>query len=205
FDDVEYTTDPAETLQKAQELFGEEHDVKWYDPMGYINNYSIAVKSDFAEENDVETLTDLVEYADQITLVTDNSWIERDNDGYTGFQDTYNYKFSDARGMDAALMYKGIDSGELDVVTAYTVDPQLIEYDLTVLEDDKEFFPPYEGSLVARNEVVDEYPEIDEILETLEDTIDTETMTELIHEVDIEERSVTEVTEEFLDENDLLD
>src|SRR5699024_2865236 len=100
--------------------------------------------------------------------------------------------------MDAALMYKGIGSGELDVVTAYTVDPQLIEYDLKVIEDDKEFFPLYEGSLVARNEVIDEYPEVNDIIESLEDTIDTETMTELIHEVDIEERSVTEVTEEFL-------
>src|SRR5699024_7519 len=205
FEDVEYTTDSEETLEKAQELFGEEHDVKWYDPIGYVNNYSIAIKDDFAEENNIETLTDLGEYADQLTLGTDNAWIERDNDGYAGYKDTYGYSFKDARGMDAALMYKGIDSGELDVVTAYTVVPQLIEYDLKVIEDDKEFFPPYEGSLVARNEVIDEYPEVNDIIESLEDTIDTETITELIHEVEIEERSVTEVTEEFLDENDLLD
>src|SRR5699024_10760519 len=141
----------------------------------------------------------------QLTLGTDNAWIERDNDGYAGFKETYGYSFADARGMDAALMYKGIESGELDVVTAYTVDPQLIEYDLKVIEDDQEFFPAYEGSLVARNEVVDEYPEIDDIIKELEDTIDTEKMTELIHEVDIEKRSVTEVAQEFLEENNLLD
>lgn len=205
FDDVEYTTDPEETLKKAQKLFGEEYDVKWYDPIGYINNYSIAVTNNLAVENDIETLTDLGDYADQLTLGTDNAWIERDNDGYAGFKETYGYSFADARGMDAALMYKGIDSGELDVVTAYTVDPQLIEYDLKVIEDDQEFFPPYEGSLVARNEVIDEYPEIDDIMTELEDTVDTEKMTELIHEVDIEKRSVTEVAEEFLQENDLLD
>lgn len=204
FDDVEYTTDPEETLKKAQKLFGEEYNVKWYNPIGYINNYSIAVTNDYAVENDIETLTDLGDYADQLTLGTDNAWIERDNDGYAGFKETYGYSFADARGMDAALMYKGIDSEELDVVTAYTVDPQLIEYDLKVIEDDQEFFPPYEGSLVARNEVIDEYPEIDDIMTELEDTVDTEKMTELIHEVDIEKRSVTEVAEEFLQENDLL-
>lgn len=140
FDDIEYTTDPAETLEKAQTLFGEKYDVKWYDPVGYINNYSIAVKKDFADKNNVETLTDLEPFVKDLTLGTDNAWIERENDGYTGFKDSYGYEFADARGMDVALMYKGIDNGDLDVVTAYTVDPQLKEYDLTVMEDNKHFF-----------------------------------------------------------------
>src|SRR5699024_9914927 len=204
FDDVEYTTDAEETLEKAKKLFGEEHDIKWYNPIGYTNNYSIAIKKELAEEKDINALSDLGNYANELILGTDNSWIERDNDGYEGFKDTYGYAFKDASGMDASLMYKGIDSGEIDVVTAYTVDPQLIEYDLEVIEDDEEFFPPYEGSLVARNEVVDEYPEINDIIESLEDSIDTEKMTELIHEVDIEEKSVTEVSQDFLEENDLI-
>ena len=205
FDDVEYTTDAEETLEKAKKLFGEEHDIKWYNPIGYTNNYSIAIKKELAEEKDINALSDLGNYANELILGTDNSWIERDNDGYEGFKDTYGYAFKDASGMDASLMYKGIDSGEIDVVTAYTVDPQLIEYDLEVIEDDEEFFPPYEGSLVARNEVVDEYPEINDIIESLEDSIDTEKMTELIHEVDIEEKSVTEVSQDFLEEIDLIE
>ena len=205
FDDVEYTTDPAETLEKAQTLFGEEYDIKWYDPIGYINNYSIAIKNDFAEENNIETLTDLGKYASDLTLGTDNAWVERDNDGYTGFQETYGYEFDDARGMDVALMYKGIEGGDLDVVTAYTVDPQLIEYDLTVVEDDKHFFPPYEGSLVATNEVIDEYQEIDDILASISGTADTEEMTDLIYQVDVEEKSIEEVAEAFLKEKGMLE
>jgi len=205
FDNVEYTTDPAETLDKAQTLFGEEYDIKWYDPIGYINNYSIAIKNDFAEENNIETLTDLGKYASDLTLGTDNAWIERDNDGYTGFQETYGYKFDDARGMDVALMYKGIEGGELDTVTAYTVDPQLIEHDLTVVEDDKHFFPPYEGSLVATNEVIDEYQKIDDILASISGTVGTEEMTDLIYQVDVEEKGIKEVAEAFLKEKGMLD
>lgn len=205
FDEVEYTTDPAKTLEQAQTFFGKEHDIKWYDAVGFINNYSIAIKRDFAEENNIETLTDLKEYAEELTLGTDNAWIERDNDGYVGFQETYGYEFGDARGMDVALMYKGIANDDLDVVTAYTVDPQLKEYDLKVLEDDQQFFPPYEASLVARNEVIEEYPEIDEVLESIVGTISTEEMTDLIYEVDIEERSVKEVAEEFLQEKGMLE
>lgn len=205
FDEVEYSTDPEKTMEQAQSFFGEEHDIKWYDAMGFTNNYSMAIKREFAEENNIETLTDLEEFADDLVLGTDNAWIERDNDGYQGFKETYGYEFADAKGMDVALMYKGIDKGELDVVTAYTVDPQLKEYDLKVLEDEENFFPPYEASLVAKNEVVDEYPEINDILESLVGSIDTEEMTDLIYEVDIEERSVEEVAIEFLQEKGMLE
>ncbi|MGY0693766.1 ABC transporter substrate-binding protein [Virgibacillus sp. FSP13] len=205
FDDVEYSTDPEKTVKQAQSFFGDEYDIKWYDPIGYINNYSIAVKNDFAEENNIENLTQLEDYADGLVLGTDNAWIERDNDGYKGFQDTYGYEFEDARGMDVALMYKGIENDDLNVVTAYTVDPQLKEYDLKVLEDDKQFFPPYEASLVARNSVIEEYPGIDEIIKSTVGLISTEEMTDLIYKVDIEKQSIKEVSEEFLKEKGMLD
>ncbi|QDI90414.1 glycine/betaine ABC transporter substrate-binding protein [Salicibibacter halophilus] len=205
FDEVEYTTDPDETLEQAQTFFGEEYDIKWYDPIGFINNYSIGVQESFAEENNIETVTDLGEYADELTLGTDNAWIERDNDGYRGFQEAYGYEFADARGMDVSLMYDGIANGEVDVVTTYTVDPQIIENDLEVLEDDQEFFPPYESSLVATNEVVDSHPEINEILESMVDLISTEEMTDLMYEVEIEERDTKQVADEFLQEKGMLD
>ncbi|MBP1947173.1 ABC transporter substrate-binding protein [Virgibacillus litoralis] len=205
FDDVEYSTNPDKTLKQAQKFFGEKYDIKWYDPVGFINNYSIAVNRDFAEKNNVENLTQLEEFADEMVLGTDNAWIERDNDGYKGFQETYGYKFAEARGMDVALMYEGIANGDLDVVTAYTVDPQLKEYDLKVLKDDKHFFPPYEASLVARNSVIDENSEIDKIVESTVGLISTEEMTDLIYEVDIEKRSIKEVSEEFLKEKGMLD
>lgn len=205
FDEVEYSTDPDETMEQAQTFFGEEYNIKWYDAMGFTNNYSIAINRDYAEENDIKTLTDLEPFAGDLVLGTDNAWIERDNDGYKGFKETYGYAFKDAKGMDVALMYKGISAGDLDVVTAYTVDPQLKEYDLVVLEDEEHFFPPYEASLVAKNEVIEEYPEIDEIIESLVGQIDTEEMTNLIYEVDIEQRSIEEVATEILEEKGMLE
>lgn len=102
-------------------------------------------------------------------------------------------------------MYEGIDNGELDVVTVYTVDPQLKEYDLKVLEDTKNFFPPYEASLVAANDVVDEHDKINDVLKSLVDTVSTKEMTDMIYEVDIEKREIKEVAKEFLQEKGMLD
>lgn len=204
-DEFEYTTDGPKTLEQAQTLFGEEYDMTWYDSIGFRNQYSVAVKNDFAEENNIETMSDLEPFAGDLTLGTDNSWIERANDGYNAYQETYGYSFGDARGMDVALMYEGIHSDELDVVTAYTVDPQIIEYDLKVLEDDASFFPPYDASLVARNEIIDEYPEVADILDSIVGLIDTEAMMELMYDVTVNERSTEEVAREFLEANDMLE
>lgn len=205
FDEVEYSTDPEETLEQAQKYFGKEYDIKWYDPLGYINNYSIAIKKDFAEKNNIETASELGKYVARMKLGTDNAWVERDNDGYKGFQETYGYKFKDASGMDASLMYKGIENGDLDAVTAYTVDPQLKEYELKVLEDDKQFFPPYEASIVASSSVLEDYPEVDEVVESLVGAVTTEEMTDLIYQVDIEGKNIDNVTEQFLTEKGMLD
>ncbi|WP_058306212.1 ABC transporter substrate-binding protein [Gracilibacillus massiliensis] len=204
-DQVEYSTDPAKTLEQAQELFGEKYDMKWYDSTGFSNQYSIAIKQSFADEHGIETMSDLGTVADQVTIGTDNSWIERENDGYEGYKEAYGYEFADARGMDVALMYKAIESGDVEAVTAYTVDPQIIAYDLTILEDDQNFFPPYEGSLVARNAVIDEYPEVADIFDSLVGAVSTEEMTELIRLVDMEEESTEAVAREFLQEKGMLE
>ncbi|PXW93033.1 osmoprotectant transport system substrate-binding protein [Streptohalobacillus salinus] len=204
FDDVDYSTNSEQTIQNAQDLFGPEYDMTWFDTIGFKNEYAIAIRGDFAEENDITTISDLEAHADDLTLGTDTTWVERDNDGYRGFQERYGFEFGDVRGMEVSLMYTGIANSELDVVTAYTVDPQIAEYDLRILEDDQEFFPPYDASLVARNEVLENYPEVEEIFLELVGTVSTEEMSELIRQVDLEERSTEEVAREFLETEGLL-
>ncbi|ENH95827.1 substrate-binding region of ABC-type glycine betaine transporter [Gracilibacillus halophilus YIM-C55.5] len=204
-DQVEYSTDPEKTLTQAQELFGNKYDMKWYDSVGFRNQYSIAIKEELANENNITNMTELGDYASELALGTDNSWIERENDGYEGYQETYGYSFKEARGMDVALMYEGIANGDLDVVTAYTVDPQILEYNLKILEDDQNFFPPYDASLVARNEVINEYPAVEAIFNDLVGSVSTDEMTQLIREVDMNERDMATVAEEFIQEKGWLE
>ncbi|PKR77647.1 glycine/betaine ABC transporter substrate-binding protein [Halalkalibacillus sediminis] len=204
-DKVEFTTDPDETIAQAQELFGEKFGIKWYDTLGFQNKYGIAVKDSFAEENGIETISDLEEHADELVIGTDTSWVERENDGYRAFQEAYGYEFKDVKGMEVSLMYEGVENGELDVITAYTVDPQILELDMRILEDDGDFFPPYSASLVSREDLVSENEEINEVLESFVGTIDEETMTGLIYEVDIEGKSPEEVAIGYLEENGFLE
>lgn len=203
-DKVEYSTDPQKTIDQAQDLFREKYNFKWYDSIGFNNQYSIAITKDFAEKNKISTMTDLGKYADKLTLGTESTWVERPNDGYKAYQEAYGYKFGDVSGMAMALMYKGIANGELDVVTAYSVDPQILDYDLKLLKDDKAFFAPYDASLVARNEVLEKYPEVGEILDSIVGFISTDEMTVLMREVNIKGRSTEEVAKEFLQKENLI-
>lgn len=204
-DEIEYTTSPDKTMEQAQELFKEHYNFKWYDDAGFSNQYSIAIHNDFAEENDINTMSDLSAYAGDLVIGGDSTWIERENDGLRAYQEAYDSKFKDSRGMQVSLMYEGMKNRELDVIAAYTVDPHIPEYDLKLLEDDRNFFPPYEGSIVAKNELVNEYPEVSEILDSIVGLVSTEEMTGLIREVDINGRSTDEVAKEFLQEKGMLD
>jgi osmoprotectant transport system substrate-binding protein len=204
-DELEYTTDPEKTLNQAQKLFADKFNLKWHDSLGFQNKYTITIDGDFAKEHNITKISDLEPYADQLRFGTDGSWLERPNDGYRAFQDHYGFKFKDSRGMQIELMYEGVENDELDVITAYSVDPQIIELGLKVLEDDKNFFPPYTASLVARNDLLDENPQVAEVLELLTGKIDEETMTQLIYEVDINKRDEKEVAVEFLKEIGLLE
>ncbi|SEO60224.1 osmoprotectant transport system substrate-binding protein [Amphibacillus marinus] len=204
FDDVEYTTDPEQTIANAQEFFNPAYELTWFDSLGYANEYAIAVQEGFAEENDITVVSDLEQFADNVVVGTDTTWVERDNDGYRGFQEAYGFSFGDVRGMEISLMYEAIARDEVDVVTAYTVDPQIIEYDLRLLEDDVQFFPPYDASLVALNDVLEEYPEVNDIFEELVGAVSTEQMSAMIREVDFEGRSTADVAREFLEEQGFL-
>ena len=78
-----------------------------------------------------------------------------------------------------------------------------------MLEDDRNFFPEYNGSLLVWEELFEEMadvaPDLREILGLLSGTMDNEKMTDMTYAVDVEGRTVDEVAREFLVENGLLD
>ena len=70
---------------------------------------------------------------------------------------------------------------------------------LKILEDDKGFFPDYNGAFFVREDVLEQYPELEGILNQLSGKIPTEQMAELTYQVDVLGRDVDEVAREFLD------
>ncbi len=118
-------------------------------------------------------------------------------DGYLGLTSTYKLKIKNVVISDA-VMYKAAYEKKLDVISGYSTDGRLKAFDLIVLDDDKHIFPPYYAAPLIRNDVVEKYPEIENVLNLLSGRISDSTMTELNYEVDYLKQSPEKVARNFL-------
>ncbi|MFD1433486.1 osmoprotectant ABC transporter substrate-binding protein [Kroppenstedtia eburnea] len=202
---MEPEKDPEKALQRVQKEFYKRFDQTWFDSYGFANSYAFTVTRKTAEKENLKTVSDLRRVASKLSLGVDSSWLKRKGDGYVGFVKTYGFKFSRTFPMQIGLVYQAVGSGKMDVVLAYTTDGRLKAFDLVALEDDKQFFPPYDASPVARNDVLKKHPEIRDILERLAGKIDTDTMLEMNYEADVNMKEPATVAKEFLEKHDYFE
>lgn len=202
---IEDTNDRESVLQQAKEGFKETYNFKWYDPVGFENTYAFTVRQEVAEEHNLEKISDLTEIADEMRLGVDTTWLERDNDGYDAFTETYGLEFGETFPMEIGLVYDAVKNDEVDIVLAYSTDPRISEYNLITLEDDQQFFPPYDASTVIKQEVLDNNPEVDDALSVLVGKITEETMRELNARVDINNEDPQDVAVDYLQNEGLLE
>lgn len=196
---------PEEVVfEDARDGLAEEYDMTLLEPMAFNNTYTLAVTSVFAEEHDVETISDLAPVTDEVAAGFTIEFNDR-QDGYVGIQEIYGISFNNISTMDPQLRYTAIERGDVNLIDAYSTDAEIAEYDLVVLEDDLELFPPYQGAPLMMTELVEEHPEIEDILNSLSGQITDDQMREMNYQVDFEDRAAEEVASEFLIEEGLLE
>lgn len=194
----ETTGNADETLAKTKELVLAD-DITALESFGFNNTYTLALDEAEAESLGVTTFSDFAKVSDDFILGAVFEFIDRP-DGLPGFQKQYDLQFKDVKGMDHGIMYRSINAKEVDVINSYTTDGQLQMYNLRVLEDDKGYFPPYHALPLVRTEVLEQYPEIGEVLLELAGKIDETAMQEMNAKVDNEGQMVELVAKEFLQE-----
>lgn len=205
FTEIENPQDSEATLQQAKDFFGgEDFNFEFFDALGYANTYAFAVRKEVADEYNLEKISDVEDIASDFTAGFDTAWLERDDDGYPEFQETYGFKFGEINPMEISLVYDAVKSEEVDITLAYSTDPRIVEFDLVILEDDQKFFPPYDASPVLRQETLDEHPEIADIIAPLIGSFDEETIGDLNGKVDLDGEDLKEVAHEYLEDQNLL-
>ena len=170
---------------------------------GFNNTYTLALDEAKAEELDLVTFSDFAEVSNDFTLGAVFEFIDRP-DGLPGFEKEYDIDFNDVKGMDHGMMYRAIGANEVNVINSYTTDGQLAIANLRVLEDDKSYFPPYHALPLVRDEILETYPELEEVLGLLEGQIDEETIQIMNGKVDNDGIMVELVAKEFLVDSGLI-
>lgn len=176
--------DPEKALATVQREFQDRYKFKWFPSYGFSNQFTFMVTRETAEKYGLTKVSDLQKYAEQLNLGTDQTWYKREGDGYQAFTEEYQMSFKRVYPMQVGLLYDALAINELDVILGYSTDGRVDSYELVMLEDDRIFFPPYTCSLVATEKVLQENPQLEGILNKLENTINTEVMQKMNGESD---------------------
>jgi len=201
--------DPVKLYEMVKKDDLEQNNMVWMGRTSFNNTYALAIKKDMVDAMGT-SISSLAEYVnkdpEKVLIAVNPTFYEREADGIFAMTEYYNMNVlrKNVKAMDTGLTYDAIDRDQVNVAMVFSTDAKLKKFDLLVLEDDKYFFPIYNISLVVRKDVLDKYPEIEEILLPITQLIDTKTMIDLNYGVDGMGKPAKMVAEEFLKEKGLI-
>lgn len=166
--------DAARTLTQVRKGF-RRYDLVWLAPLGFENSYEIAVPAELARRHSLRTISDLVPLAPELTAGFGYEFAQRP-DGLPGLERVYGLSFAEVVTMQQALKVRAAAEGRVQVLDVYTTDGRILKWNLQVLRDDRDFFPPYQAAPLARRQTLAEHPEIALALSELAGLLDAERM-----------------------------
>lgn len=199
-------SDADAIYKKVKSSYKQQFNLTWLQPAPFNNTQALAMTRDKSEEYGITTFSELSEAAPKLVLGGPAEFLERE-DGLPGLQIAYGgFEFKDARQLGTgSLRYQALLDGEIDVVVAFGTDGQIEGNDLVLLIDDMNFYPIYNIAPVVRMPILDEYPEIESVLNELAPLLTNDAMSALNWQVDgPEKREPADVAQEFLQENGLI-
>jgi len=142
--------DRAEMLIEVAGWLEKEHGVITVGPLGFENAYALAMRRDRAAELGVGSIADLGQIAPRLTIAGDPEFFGRLE--WTRVREIYGLNGVRTRGMDSTFMYGAVRDGAVDLITGYSTDGRIDAFDLEVLRDPLQAFPPYDAVLLLSPE-----------------------------------------------------
>ena len=164
-----------EMFEALKKEYTENYNMTWVSLYGFNNTYALVCRKDVADQYNIKTTSEMAAVSENLVFGANPDYIER-QDGYGILKETYGLNFKDVKDIDIGLKYQAMESGDIDVTNGYTTDAQLSRDDVVVLEDDKQLQVNYFCSTVVRNETLEEYEGLEEVLELMEGLINDKEM-----------------------------
>ena len=195
--------DEQKAYQQAEKGFAEK-DLTALPPTPFVSSNEVAVTEKTATDLGLKKISDLEGKSQDLTLYGTPECRQR-LDCLLGLQQVYGLKFSKFVPVDIALRHEVLSKGQADVSIVFTTDPQIKREGFVLLEDDKGMFPPYNSTLVVRDDVVKKAgPEMPEIVGQVNEGLTDAVMQELNARVDLDKKTPEAVAGEYLSETGLV-
>jgi len=198
-----YTNNAEEVYNTSVSLLAERYDISMLGKLGFNNSFGLAVRRETAERYGLQTYSDLALVSSDMIFQGGSVLMNR-NDGLPNLKILYNMSFKEEVVRTGGDRYTALMSDEVQVAEIFTTDGLLLVHDVVVLEDDKNFFPPYHGAIIIRNAILDKHPELIDVLNLLEGKLPDDVMINLVYRVDVLRETPRDVARSFLMENSLI-
>lgn len=178
--------------------------VTWLAPAPFDNTYAFAVRSEAAAGLRVTKISDfatLIRTRPRDATVCVNTEFATRDDGLPGVEKHYGFKFpsDNVVKLDTGLIYKAVDDGKIcNFGITFATDGRIEGLGLTVIADDKQFFPIYNPALNVRSAVFQKYPRLAPMFKAIALELTNARMQRMNADVDIRGKFPEEVARTFL-------
>ena len=199
----ELPSEEDQAYEEAKQGFAEKN-LTALPPTPFVSSNEVAVTKETADKLGLKKISDLEGQSQDLTLYGTPECRQR-LDCLLGLQEVYGLDFKKFVPVDIALRHEVLTKGQADVSIVFTTDPQIKREGFVLLEDDKGMFPPYNSTLVVRNDVVDEAgPDMPATVDLVSKGLTDEVMQELNARVDLDKETPEAVAGQYLEETGLV-
>ena len=165
-------------------------------PLGFNDTYALAMRGDDARAKGITRISDLKQHP-ELRLGLSQEFIGR-ADGWPGLKRAYDLPFDTPRGLDHGIAYEALAGGQVDVIDIYSTDAKIGKYGLTVLADDRGYFPRYDAVLLYRADLPTRFPRTWAALQRLAGRIDEAAMIRMNAAAELEGKDFATIAADFL-------
>lgn len=208
FKQTELIPDPVELFETVRTIDAK-NDISWFAAAPLNDTYGVGA-SKAAEHFGVKTLSEYAEFTrtnpSDATLCAGAEFRTRD-DGLPGLEKKYKFTQSDASTIpvEETVIYQAIEQEKCNFLYLTSTDPRILKNEVTVLEDDKTFFPIYNPAVNMTTEMYDaNKAEYDKLFEPISKLLTQEAIIELNSKVALDGLPADKVVIEFLQEHKII-
>jgi osmoprotectant transport system substrate-binding protein len=200
----EIPKDPQRAFEQAKAGYAKDGFTA-YPPTPFTSSNEVAVTSKTAGDLGLEKISDLEDKAGELTLYGTPECRQRE-DCLLGLERVYGLKFKRFVPVAIDLRNEVLKKGQADVSIVFTTDPQIKREKFVLLEDDKGMFPPYNSTLVVRDDIARKAgSDLPEVVAKASEGLTAEVMQELNARVELDKKTPKQVAAEYLKESGLVE
>jgi osmoprotectant transport system substrate-binding protein len=211
--DLKTWKDPVKGYEKVKQLDKEKNDIYWLTPAPANNTYRICTTKELAEKYNLKDMSDFARYVNEgnpVKLICDQAWAD-DVEGLKSMERAYGFKLNKDQLItlshgNTAEMLKALANGTngVNFSECYTTDGQIDDLGFVVLDDPKNTQLAYLPAALVRGEIYKAYPEMEEILKPVFESLTDDVLRALNKQIAYEGKSGKDVAMSYLKEKGFI-